>query len=854
MWSGIVSETSSREGGVVCFLGSRIDSPIVQEAASNSVYELANGDNFDGLVIVSSAISTYLDSDRIQELFDAYGEIPAVSIGVPVSGASNVTVDSYGAMVTMTEHLVTRHERRNFAIIAGPKWHVESEQRCEAIRNTLERYNIEWNPELLDHGTFERDSGIESMRKLLDSGQSIDAVLCLNDRMALGALEVLHQRGIGVPQEMALVGFDGIEETMYCTPPLTTVLQPLHELGARAVQELYRRLGAEGAAAPSGGAAPEADETAAAGAAARETDAMDAAARPAAPPEGATPAESDGPAPTDQVLYCEPIVRESCGCPVSLQPTTGTPRAGFLHNLPEEWQSHGQELFDLAVEQDTEAFLQRFNHVLTLSLLRDEPLQLWADFLASLRSAIIAAQHGTESDTPLIWSQMFDAANVMLGEMKSRKQAARRMEHIKHTELMRSVGISLTEAFETSELVERLRAGLLRIGFKEAFLALYEDEDRSSGSSRLLLAMSNGVAATEEAPRFPRSAILPESFVDLGESRTWVLTPLVFQDRPLGYLMLPGDSPDTGVYETLSKQLASSLKGALLLEQVRGHEQSLEEEVKRRTEELTVANRSLREEISTRTRLEQEVVEISKQTMERIGQDLHDDLCQHLAGIAMHVSALESTLDGENSSARDSAARINELIGESIERAKSIVRGLVPVGFRDEGLLVALNALVDAVKRSSGILIALETTAEVEELDDARALELYRIIQEALTNSVKHSGCSAIAVRLYTEESVSATGVRGHGERPDATLRHPDGSPHLSSTAGAARTLVAVVRDDGKGVAGDSALSSDEGPSGMGLKIMKYRAEKAEASLKIEPGDPGTVVRCTLRLERGEEG
>ena len=137
----------------------------------------------------------------------------------------------------------------------------------------------------------------------------------------------------------------------------------------------------------------------------------------------------------------------------------------------------------------------------------------------------------------------------------------------------------------------------------------------------------------------------------------------MFQNEPLGYMLLPGVcTRSRPVYDTLREQVASALKGALLLDQVLTHERRLQIEVSRRTGELTRTNRELTQEIDRRMRLEKEVIEISNRTMQRIGQDLHDDLCQHLAGIALHASVLRGTLSADDAGARTAVEQIGALL------------------------------------------------------------------------------------------------------------------------------------------------------------------------------------------------
>jgi LacI family transcriptional regulator len=95
---------------------------------------------------------------------------------------------------------------------------------------------------LVVEGDWTAESGEQGLRQLLEQRPDIDAVFICNDQMALGALQAAHQRGVRVPEDLALVGFDDIPESAYFYPPLSTVRQDMVELGRRAVRELGRMI------------------------------------------------------------------------------------------------------------------------------------------------------------------------------------------------------------------------------------------------------------------------------------------------------------------------------------------------------------------------------------------------------------------------------------------------------------------------------------------------------------------------------------------------------------------------------------------------------------------------------------
>jgi signal transduction histidine kinase len=381
-------------------------------------------------------------------------------------------------------------------------------------------------------------------------------------------------------------------------------------------------------------------------------------------------------------------------------------------------------------------------------------------------------------------------------------------------------------------MLSRLEAGLAELGIGGGYIALFEQQDLISEWSRLVMAPRDPRAGELPAGgiRFRTVRLLPPRIAQSWREGLWVLEPLVFQNEPLGYILLPGGAAEPAVYDTLREQVASALKGALLLDQVLTHERRLQVEVARRTAELTQANKELTQEIERRMRLEQEVIQISNRTMQRIGQDLHDDLCQHLAGIAMLASVLRGVLSNSDPAAVASIEQIGILLADSITRAKQIARGLYPAGLEEHGIVAAVEELVEAARRNYPAVVDFRASPDFRLPGTNRALHVYRIIQEALSNALKHSRSTRIEVQLYREELRNIAGANGRGGEGDR-----------------AAALIAEVTDYGDGL--PTAISGE----GMGMRIMRYRAETAGAELRIERLNPGTRVTCRINGGQREQ-
>ncbi|MER5750535.1 LacI family DNA-binding transcriptional regulator [Streptomyces sp. NPDC002088] len=159
----------------------------------------------------------------------------------PPPGVVSVGAANWQGGVTATEHLLSLgHER--IAVIAGPRHKLCSSARVAGYRSALASAGLRQRPEYLRYADFDEATGLLRMRELLDLPEPPTAVFVCSDSMALGAYEALAERGLKVPYDISVVGFDDLPEARWATPPLTTVRQPLAEMAATALRLLVRMM------------------------------------------------------------------------------------------------------------------------------------------------------------------------------------------------------------------------------------------------------------------------------------------------------------------------------------------------------------------------------------------------------------------------------------------------------------------------------------------------------------------------------------------------------------------------------------------------------------------------------------
>jgi LacI family transcriptional regulator len=190
----------------------------------------------DGLLVAEEVMA----SDELRELAR---RIPLVIIAGQrgQTELDGFVADNLTGMTALVSHLLVQHRYRRLCFVAGPKDAPDARERQLAFEEAV----LAGHDGVIDqvvHGDFSEGSGTAAARVLLGRTSLPEAVVCANDQMAIGVLRELQRAGIRVPQDVALTGFDDIYPSRLVDPQLTTVSQPVRELGARATQRLLTKI------------------------------------------------------------------------------------------------------------------------------------------------------------------------------------------------------------------------------------------------------------------------------------------------------------------------------------------------------------------------------------------------------------------------------------------------------------------------------------------------------------------------------------------------------------------------------------------------------------------------------------
>jgi len=234
--SGIINTSRKYNIDLFIFVGGNLNYDI-ENLQRNKIYQLINYKDIDGLIILGLVLGYNIPKEKIIGFYKNFSDIPTVSIGLTVENFPSITIDNSKGFINLLDHLVKDHKYKNFTFVTGPLNNDEAKERYEIFLKIMRENNIEIKDDHIYEGDFSKFSGINAVRTFLDERKlKPDVIVFSNDMMAIGGIEELKRRKIKIPEDIAITGFDNIEESYFITPSLTTVNQPLYELGEKALE------------------------------------------------------------------------------------------------------------------------------------------------------------------------------------------------------------------------------------------------------------------------------------------------------------------------------------------------------------------------------------------------------------------------------------------------------------------------------------------------------------------------------------------------------------------------------------------------------------------------------------------
>lgn len=566
-WPGIADLAQERDVNLIAFPGESYNSPYNFEYQYNVIYDHIKSYNLDALVVATGALFNYIDKKDIKKYQNLYANLPIVSMGVKIDGVPSVLVDNKSGMREAVGHLIDEHNARQIAFIRGPLNNDEAEDRYRAYLEVLQEHNIVIDPSLVMQGDFSTISGFKATNALLEKNIPFDAIVGANDEMAIGVLDAFTRRGIHVPKDVKVIGFDNLEEVQYNVTPLTTVRQPLYKQARKSAEIAIDLL------------------------------------------EGKT-------APETVVLPTRLVVRSSCGCfsrsiillesdsqvfinaAEQSKESKEKIKKKIISEFPEldEESFRTQEKISTVVKDFTKlfenntvtddifhAFLKKMNESLYSDLKNHEDISLWQNVLTLLRNYMLVF---LDKNSIPFAEELFQEARIIVGEMMQLQQALFRLDRGKSISNLISVTQKLITTLSINELMDMISEELPRLGIKSCYISLYEKEYprrrndpywKPPEYAELSLAYNDAgrISLDPSFCNFPTQQMLPEGILPGNRRYTLIVQPLFFREDQLGTMIFETSLGEGLVFENLRLQISSAVKGALLFKLRQKAEQDL---------------------------------------------------------------------------------------------------------------------------------------------------------------------------------------------------------------------------------------------------------------------------------------
>jgi len=529
--SGIINTSRKYNIDLFIFVGGNLNYDI-ENLQRNKIYQLINYKDIDGLIILGLVLGYNIPKEKIIGFYKNFSDIPTVSIGLTVENFPSITIDNSKGFINLLDHLVKDHKYKNFTFVTGPLNNDEAKERYEIFLKIMRENNIEIKDDYIYEGDFSKFSGINAVRTFLDERKlKPDVIVFSNDTMAIGGIEELKRRKIKIPEDIAITGFDNIEESYFITPSLTTVNQPLYELGEKALEICLSIILGEKVK-------------------------------------------------ENIVLPTRLIIRESCGhkeeifnkaIPPSEKKIVNITEAKILKNkflefLTEDSQikkenyelfSKIYDLFFTSLFEKRQIFLEKIHEYLEKNLSTTEELKEIVFLIDSFTKIYLEKDLKKDAETLILKAERIIST---YSEKLLRYDQYKTNEEI---ELLGYIGSDLLSSFRMEDIIERISARLPELNINSFYL-VFTDENLKE--KKLIFAHLRDENVREEI-KLSFDEIIPKKLYPK-ERKELIVKPLYFQENFFGYMVLEYGPKRGVIYEILRSQISAAIQGAKIFEEL----------------------------------------------------------------------------------------------------------------------------------------------------------------------------------------------------------------------------------------------------------------------------------------------
>jgi signal transduction histidine kinase/DNA-binding LacI/PurR family transcriptional regulator/ActR/RegA family two-component response regulator len=671
--------------------GGQLSSTHFGEAGRNFLYSAFDVDLFDGFLCAD--IFSFLNEKGIFRFLERFKSKPLVTMSRLIDGFPAILVDNQSGFKELAQQLLSQN-CQSFLCLTGPPTNKDTQERLAALLEVLHDAGIKDSNIIQFPGDFSFSSGIHAVRTLKSQNRlNVDAMVCFNDNMAMGALVELKHLGIRVPQDLLLTGFDDTEESRSLIPSLTTVSLPIDDLGYRGVEAVAKLMSGEKI---------EKIKTVRGRFLLRSSSVRQALTQTLVAPAG--------------------ILGHSYSVPID-------------DDAREVWTSLIDQIrtlktFDQPPEPDLTK-LESFVH-------RHGAIHAWTTSLEELSFKTIADIPEPRRWIAEVWfSKTLRQVENLLGRTLLNQKIFDRYRLVSTLE----TGEELITGLSMSQLGGILSRDLPSYGIDRFDLILFS-KIKKIGHIAYSYRKSKETAKLSTAD-FNVSNILPGGLSDLfspplkhGNAR--IVDAVHIRDKGFGYAVFDVEDRAGLMIKSLRHQLSAAIYLGRLVEKIHSDNELLEKRIKQRTRELERSHQLLAHEIEERARMETEI--LKQKNLDSLGllaAGLAHDFNNILMGVLGNVSLLELEIPS-----KDSTDLMIHQIYAALERARGLTSQLLT--FSRGGAPVKVSTTLPEIVRETadfvlrtGSCVAVYNFAKNLWNVEADSGQLAQVLNNLLLNAVQ---------------------------------------------------------------------------------------------------------------------
>lgn len=550
---------------LLTFVGGAIGGSAAYGFQRNSLYSLISENSVDGLLIISGSLSVTCGVEGLLHFINELPDLPMVSIGVKVPDVPSIIINNRQGIKQVMDHLIEVHKYKNIAFIKGPEANQEALDRFEAYRDSIENHGLKYNYKLVAPGTFSPGDGIKGINLIMDTrGEEFDALVCCDDYTAIEAIGALINRGYSVPKDVVVTGFDDLERSGSLSPALTTVSQPIFNIGSMSLNYL--------------------------------DDLM------------AQKAEKN-----DIVVPTALELRESCGCEIatkypgvknsqesSLETLLPPVTKGILEkNSVIFYKTNRLDFVGPLINRIAKSIVE-CEKANDISLIESEICNVFKEsynqglrasfWRSTLEEFLMPFISGDYKNSQFI-SLLLKSALLKLYEEERRIIDFKRIDDRTLIQYINRLGDKLLLCRTDKELQKVLKDNLSMLKVNSLFVMRYID---GKEQSEVFFARNSENNSLQYSESFVTKDLIP-SYCGTAHDLSYVIYPIIIDNHQIGYIMVELRDAPTIIYDFLAEKISYGFKNIRIMKQIGSYTEHLEKAVENRTKELKLANIQLQE-------------------------------------------------------------------------------------------------------------------------------------------------------------------------------------------------------------------------------------------------------------------